>query len=225
MKKNYLLSAFTATLLLATASSLLAQEAPHKKFFVGASFGVSSTKSEQPFTDGAGNPRGMMELKSTDWHVAPQFGWFLRERFAIGVEGFYRRESNPGANLPTKSIGAGVFGRLLVPVWSSRFSIYNDLVLSGARILGYTHDGTALFQSKTNMAGLYYRPGLQFRLKSNINLLASMGNVFGYTYRVEKKDAFGSTIEYPSRKNTSHTVGFYDKFSINSFSIGANFLF
>lgn len=222
MKKKYLFPAVTAAMLF-IASSLLAQEAPRKKFFVGASFGFSSAKNETVMTDASGTPRGVIENKYTFWHASPQFGWFVRDRFAIGVEGSYGHYASDGPD-PAKKWGAGIFGRFLVPMWTSRFSIFNDLVLNADHTNTYTF-GTVPIRYKINTAGLYYRPGLQFRLKSNINLLASMGNVFGYTYRTEKRTPFANALNYPETKSSSHTVGFNDRFNINDLSIGANFLF
>ena len=224
MKKKYLSAAFTAAMLFATTSSLLAQETPRKKFFVGTSFGFSSSTRETVKMDvGTGAPTGVTEMKYTYWHVAPQFGWFIRERFALGVEGSYGHYENVGPDY-AKKWGAGIFGRFLVPIWTSRFSVYNDLVLNFDHQNSYSHS-TVPFRNKFNTVGLYYRPGLQFRLKSNINLLASMGNVFGYSYRTEKRTPYANTINYPETKSTSHNVGFSDRFNINDLSIGVNFLF
>ncbi|SIN79061.1 outer membrane beta-barrel protein [Chitinophaga niabensis] len=225
MKKLYGTMFVTA---LFSSATVFAQDAPAKKFFIGGTAGFSSVKNEVVYnTSPAGTPPNFVvsEGSSTNtFNIAPEFGFYIKENVALGIKLGYSHTG--GKNLQSSnSYVAAPFVRFNIPIGKSRFSVYNDLGLA----VGYSATNEHLADgqpadAKTLNLGAFYEPGLQFRLKNNINLLATLGNLFNYEYHSKQVKP---ELD-PTKKATSsgHFVGINnDFFAFNSFRIGVNFLF
>ncbi|WP_343703148.1 hypothetical protein [Chitinophaga sp.] len=225
MKKSYLTLAFTATMLTLCASPLLAQEAPkEKKFFVGTGFNFSSQKSQNFIWDGSGIPTGRIERNTSTWGISPQFGWFLRPNFAIGVEASYYSSTTLEEDKPFKAWSAGPFVRYIIPLWKTRLGVFNDAVIRYGGSKNYVFNANHFYLSKMRTAEVAYRPGLQFGLRHNINLLASLGPLLSYTYS-EHKQHILDVPGIAETKSTTHNVGISNTFDFDNLTIGVNFLF
>lgn len=225
MKKSYLTLAFTATMLTLCASPLLAQEAPkEKKFFVGTGFNYSNRTTQHFMLDGNGVPVGVTESQTSSWGISPQFGWFLRPNFAIGVEASYFNSSLFEEDRPYLNWSAGPFVRYIIPLWKTPLEIFNDAVITYGGGKNYVFGPSHYYLSKTRRAEIAYRPGLQCRLRHNINLLASLGPLLSYSYSEQKQQVL-SASNLPETKSTAHNVGISNTFDFDNLTIGVNFLF
>jgi hypothetical protein len=224
MKKLYG-TMFAAALI--SSATVFAQDAPAKKFFLGGTAGFSSAKNQSLVNiSPAGTPPNYVvtESSSNGFNITPEFGFYVKENVALGIKLGYNHSG--GKNLQTtNSYVAAPFVRFNVPIGKSRFSVYNDLGLSVGYIETNEHlgDGQPADAKMLNL-GAFYEPGLQFRLKNNINLLATLGNLFNYDYHRKQL----KLEQDPSKKTTSsgHYVGINsDFFALNSFRLGINLLF
>lgn len=222
MKKIY---RFKGLFLLATGLLICSVSMGQKKFFLGGSLGFNSIQNDGLMYGPTGDYI-VVPNKSYGFSVAPEFGFFLKEKVALGIRLSYSNnvtkvENGDDITRPYYSISP--FVRFIIPLWTSRFSIYNDLGLSGS----YSETTTymeASRETKTMQLGVFYRPGIQFRLKDNINLLATMGDLLHYNYTSEKHQYYaGGPI--PDLKGSFHSFGISNNYGINSFMLGVNFLF
>jgi hypothetical protein len=208
---------------LCSSASLFAQDAPAKKYFLGGSVGFNSTTQEN--TTGAFPNYVTTKGTNTTYTVAPEFGFYIRKNTALGIKLAYSHSG--GDNLYTSnSYVASPFVRFIVPIGSSRFSVYNDLGISA----GYSENmegmagGGLVGDAKTLNLGAFYEPGIQFRLKHNINLMATLGNLLNYDYH--NKTVKAQNDRSVKTSNTGHNVGINnDFFAFNSFRLGVNLLF
>ena len=225
MKKLYG-TMFAAALF--SSAGLFAQDAPAKKYFVGGSVGFNSTTQENTVNtvpSGTGAPSVYATTKGTNttYSIAPEFGFYIRKNTALGIKLGYSHSG--GDNLyKSNSYTASPFVRFIVPIGSGRFSVYNDLGISA----GYSENGESMSSgpgdAKTINLGAFYEPGLQFRLKNNINLMATLGNLFNYNYH--EKTVRNQIDRFVKTRNTGHNVGINsDFFAFNSFRLGINLLF
>lgn len=224
MKKIYVTMFMAA---LCSSASLFAQDAPAKKYFLGGSVGFNSqTQKNGVGTDGAGQPI-FMTGKSTNstFSVTPEFGFFIRENTALGIKLGFTHTS--GDNYYTSnSFSASPFVRFIIPLWKSRFSVYNDLGISAAYGKNTESMGGSVIlgDAKTLNLGAFYEPGLQFRLKNNINLMATLGNLFAYSYFQKKVTGIGNSSWETT--TSGHSAGINSSFfGLNSFRLGVNLLF
>lgn len=228
MKKLYG-TMFVAALF--SSATVFAQDAPAKKFFLGGTGGFSSIKNEQLVNTVPSGPPNYVatETTSTQFHIAPEFGFYIKQNVALGIKLGYSHSG--GDNYyESDNFSVSPFVRFIVPIGSSRFSVYNDLGVSAG--FGKNVENTSLglqADAKTFNLGAFYEPGLQFRLKNNINLLATLGNLFNYDYNQKKltlKDNPMVPANTPSTTSSGHHIGINsDFFAFNSFRIGINLLF
>lgn len=209
-----------------SSATVFAQDAPAKKFFLGGTAGFS-TQSRENVTNT--NPGGTPVYATTEsdyntYNIAPEFGFYIRPNTALGIKLAYAHTG--GSNVTSyNSYTASPFVRFIIPIGKGRFGVYNDLGISA----GYMENSESLpsgafGDAKTLNMGAFYEPGIQFRLKSNINLLATLGNLINYDY-VNKKITSKVDAAVKSTMNT-HTFGINsDFFAFNSFRIGVNLLF
>lgn len=207
---------------LCSSASLFAQDAPDKKYFLGGTVGAFTRKVEDVQNVG-GTPIGNT-TKSNGVSIYPEFGFYIKKNTALGIKLGYSRSKSAGTDeYIYNSYRFAPFVRYLVPLWNSRFTIYNDLGVSAGLSKGEGDSPTGNI-SKSTQLGAFYEPGLQFRLKNNISLLASMGNFLTYDYSrsriTSKQDPVYKTT------TTDHTLGISSNFlSLDNFRIGANLLF
>ncbi|WP_343307530.1 hypothetical protein AAHN97_10365 [Chitinophaga niabensis] len=225
MKKLYG-TMFVAALF--SSATVFAQDVPAKKFFLGGTAGFSTVKNQSVYnTSPVGTPPNFVVSggsRSSQFNIAPEFGYYIKENVALGIKLGYSHTG--GENLQSSnSYVAAPFVRFNVPIGKSRFSVYNDLGLSAGYSQTNEHlaDGQPADAKILNL-GAFYEPGLQFRLKNNINLLATLGNLFNYDYHRKQL----KPEQDPTKKavSTGHFVGINsDFFSLNSVRIGVNLLF
>ncbi len=202
------------TLLLFVQSQARAQEQePFKKNLIGGnlSFFTSNAGGTEP---NGGNYDGKtFAINATYIH-------YLKKNIGIGASVGYNHYATdyPDLNITTykqNSYGFRPFIRFDIPLWQSRFSVFNDLGIGGDYSKSQSNYGTGE-QINSNTWGLeaFYNPGLMFRLKSNISLQASFASLVSYSYRNR-----GHADAY------SHSFGITPNHSFNDLQFGINFLF
>jgi hypothetical protein len=186
-----------------------AQEQPStvKRHLIGGSISFGSSKAE------------MTGLKSTvtNLGISPTYAYYFKDHVAIGASLTYNynKQTSTYGVLENKSnvYYFGPFIRFEIPLWQSRFSIYNDLGVNGTYTRSSYTDTAYTTRQTAWGAGAYYEPGLMFRIKSNILLQASVGPLLAYSYTK------GSGTE-------SHYFGIIgNRNGTDNFKIGINFLF
>jgi hypothetical protein len=202
------------TLLLFVQSQARAQDQePFKKNLIGGSFGFSNTNGADIGLNGE-------KYKITRSSITATYAHYFKKNVAFGINlsYLYIHENNTQLNYPntgnTNSFYFAPFIRYDVPLWQSRFTIFNDLGISGNYLKSTRNFDTYSEYSKSWGLGAFYSPGLMFRLKSNISLQASFGPLVSYNYN--KNNASGSN---------SHSVGFIGQHILDDLRFGVNFLF
>lgn len=225
MKKCYLMKGL---LLLAAGMFLCSVSMAQKKYFLGGGLGFNSINNDGLMRDPAGNYT-VVNTKTRAFNISPEFGFFLNDKTALGIRLSYANNVTrvDGGDITNPSYSVSPFVRFIIPLWTSRFSIYNDLGIYGTYWKATTYlEGSR--ETKATSLGAFYRPGIQFRLKENINLLASFGNLLNYDYTSQKHHYHSSptpTTPMPDMKNSAHSFGITSNYGINSFQLGVNFLF
>lgn len=214
--QRILLSLCTGTLLLFVQPKAQAQEqsppSSFKRHLIGGSvsFGYSNTHPANP-------PQPGTKATTTTFSFAPTYAYYFKEHVAIGATLSYNYYSQKNYydidETRTITYSFGPFIRFEIPLWQSRFSIYNDLgaycTLNRHTTIDEGYSGTF----KGGGAGAYYEPGIMFRIKSNVALQASIGQLLSYAYAESGGDYSHS---FGIRSNRNGT---------NDFKIGINFLF
>lgn len=225
MKKIYVTMVMAA---LCSSASLFAQDAPAKKYFLGGTAGFSSTTNQFLNNQSApGAPPVFVKTEgtATSFSIAPEFGFYIKQNIALGIKLGYTHTGGTDT-YSTNRYNASPFVRFIVPIGNSRFSVYNDLGISAGYGKGSENEPGSSYgaESKTIDLGAFYEPGLQFRLKNNINLLATLGNLFYYNYN--QKNLTLRNVVAPKSTSSSHYAGINSEFfALNSFRLGVNFLF
>lgn len=207
------LSLCTATLLLAGTLTMQAQE---KKNFIGGSLGFSSNKTPNVLTD--------IDEKRQTFSANLAYAHYIRPKLALGLKAeFYYDKYNysvavPPENNENKSTTASFspFARYDIPLWKSKFAVFNDLGVSG--IIGKVENEGNDQELKTFGVGAFYQPGISFRAADRIGLQASFGNLFTARYTTEKN-------ENTDLKSTNSYVGINGRWGIDSFTFGVNLFF
>ena len=212
--QRILLSLCTGTLLLFAQSKAQAQEqAPSsfKRNLIGGSisFGYSSMYA-------AYYPPGV-KATSTTISFTPTYAYYLKEHVAVGATlSYYHYKQKNTSNIDESKGNVYYFGpfiRFEIPLWQSRFSIYNDLGVSGSYSKTTSEDGGYKSSYDSWGAAAWYEPGIMFRIKSNVALQASVGQLLTYAYT---KNDEGYAHSFGIRSNHNGT---------DDFRIGINFLF
>ncbi|HEY0609294.1 MAG TPA: hypothetical protein VGD35_06550 [Chitinophaga sp.] len=209
--QRILLSLCTGTLLLFVQPKAQAQDQPpsFKRNLIGGSIGLGYAKNTDPVT--------LLDRTNTYISFAPVYAYYLKPSFAIGAALAYtynKNENNGGyAKQKYNAYTFRPFIRFEIPLWQSRFSIYNDLAVYGSYIKSSQEVDSISTKADLWSAGAFWEPGIMFRIKSNIALQASLGSLVSYTY--EHRDG-GYTHSFGVRTDRSGT---------DDFKIGINFLF
>lgn len=211
--QRILLSLCTGTLLLFVQPKAKAQEQQpptFKKNLIGGGFSFSSSKSKGTAPDGG-------DSKNTELGTYITYVHYIKERVGLGVQAsyLYAERNYPLANvsnMKTNLYSFSPFVRLDIPLWESRFSIFNDLGVNGLYGKSSNDYNNNKSETETWSLGAFYTPGLMFRLKSNISLQLSYGQLLSYNYS-------------RSGNNTSHTAGLRSGSSIGDIAFGVNLLF
>lgn len=184
-----------------------------KTNFLGGNLGFSSTEVEAT------------NEKTTGVNFNFQFGHYIKDRLAIGLAAGYdlsKTEDNEAGAEATHKIGTftiAPFVRLDNPLWQTRFGIYSDLGIYGS--FGSDKTETTLGDTETKLTGFgaFYKPGIQFRLKDNISLLANFGSLVEYGYNQSKLDG----ADDKTTSNRFQVAG--DHFGFDDFQFGINLRF
>lgn len=211
-----------------SSATVFAQDAPAKKFFLGGTAGFTTTKQKSVVnTNPDPNTAPVYasgESTNNVYTIAPEFGFYIRPNTALGIKLGYSHSG--GDNLSTyNSYNVSPFVRFIIPIGKGRFSVYNDLgVLAGYTESIESMSSGIVGDAKILNLGAFYEPGLQFRLKDNINLLATLGNLINYNYY--NKKITSQTDRNVKNTTNSHNLGINsDFFAFNSFRLGINLLF
>jgi len=202
------------TLLLFVQSQARAQEQePFKKNLIGGSFSFNTVNGSDI---GVNNEK----YKATSSSITTTYAHYFKEKVAFGINLTYSyvHENNPLiSDAYTSNSNIFYFAPFIrydVPLWQSRFTIFNDLGISGSYQKSTRNYDTYSVYTKYWGLGAFYSPGLMFRLKSNISLQASFGPLVSYNY----------SNNYDSRSH-SHTVNFIGQHILDDLRFGINFLF
>jgi len=209
--QRILLSLCTGTLLLFAQPKAQAQEqqTSFKRNLIGGSIGFGYAKGPDPASS--------VDKTNTNVSFTPVYAYYIKPGFAIGagLSYAYNKTDNSGGVDRQKNnfYAFRPFIRFEIPLWQSRFSIYNDLGIYGSYSKNSWEDEG--FSASTDVwgAGAFYEPGLMFRIKSNIALQASLGNLLSYDYQ---NADHGYSHSFGIRSSRNGT---------NEFRIGINFLF
>jgi len=208
--QRILLSLCTGTLLLFAQPKAQAQEQPppFKKNLIGGNFGFSYAKTTSAVTG--------VDQTNTNISFSPVYAYYIKPTMAIGASVVYSYITAVNINgedeLKTNYYAFRPFIRFEIPLWQSRFAIYNDLGIYGMYAKN-DREGSYPYDWNSWGAGAFYEPGLMFRIKSNIALQASLGNLLSYSYQ---NDGGGY----------AHNFGIWStRNGTNDFKIGINFLF
>ncbi|HEY8917253.1 MAG TPA: outer membrane beta-barrel protein [Chitinophaga sp.] len=201
------------TLFLFVQSQARAQEQePFKKNLIGGSLAFFTSNAAGTDPNGGNYDGNTFAVYTTYIH-------YLKKNIGIGASVGYNHSTteyqNPVSSYKITSYVFRPFIRFDIPLWQSRFSIFNDLGIGGDYSKTVNDAGTAE-ELKRNNWGLeaFYNPGLMFRLKSNISLQASFASLVSYSYRNR-----GTAGAY------SHSFGITPNHSFNDLQFGINFLF
>lgn len=212
--QRILLSLCTGTLLLFVQPKAQAQEqsppSSFKRNLIGGSlsFGYSKGYATYPWYPNA---------TATTYSFNPTYAYYFKEHVAIGAALSYYHSQQKHYNDIDESKGNtyyfGPFIRFEIPLGQSRFSIYNDLGISGTYLKNTTVDEGHEDAYDSWGANAWYEPGIMFRIKSNVALQASIGQLVSYNYS-ESEGAYSHSFGIRSNHNGT-----------DDFRIGINFLF
>ncbi len=203
------------SLMFLTQNKANAQEQlPVKNNLIGAGLSFSTGKSDVP--DGS-----TFDGKSFSISSNITYAHYIKKNVALGVIVSYSHSKegvidNSNYTLVPKKANAGYlapFVRLDIPLWKSRFSIFNDLGISGSYSKSRTdYTGYESIEEDAWGLGAFYRPGLMFRLKSNISLQLAYGQLFSYDY-----------THHPGYN--MHSFNLINSDNLGDLQFGVNFLF
>jgi opacity protein-like surface antigen len=190
------------------------------QFFVEGNLGFALSSHK---TDNGGTTQ-----KSTDnsLYLAPGFGTFLSEQFALGLSldltfSGHTYGPNPDSKTKSASIGASPFVRYYAMRW-------NKLAVFGQGNIGFAFSNSSVTTNGTKTEGPkdsnYYLsifPGLSYDITDKLQLQTSLNFLrFGYVYAVSKD---GSTKDTNSNFYGGATLD--NIVSINAITIGAIYKF
>ena len=211
--QRILLSLCTGTLLLFVQPKAQAQEQPPpvKRNLIGGGIGFSFAKEEP-------NAAANRERTNTFISFSPVYAYYFKPNVAIGASiGFmYTKSKNfssVGEVSTTSNYSFRPFIRFEIPLWQSRFAIYNDLGIYSSYSRNTRKSDSLNYSWNAWGAGAFYEPGLMFRIKSNIVLQASLGTLLSYDYSVSG----GSYVHNFNVRGSRSTT--------NDFMIGINYMF
>ncbi|HEU4554446.1 MAG TPA: hypothetical protein VFS25_16490 [Chitinophaga sp.] len=198
------------TLILFVQSQARAQQQmPFKKNLVGGSLSFSTSSEVTP-------PSGGGSFDGTSFSFRPTYIHYLKENLGIGATLAYNRYSTDNPNelylkYAVNAYGFRPFIRFDIPLWQSRFSVFNDVGIGGnySALNMDLADGTHTRYNTWSLEA-FYNPGLMFRLKRNISLQVSFASFVNYTYVDE---------------GHAHSFGITPNHGINDLVFGVNFLF
>ena len=201
------------TLFLFVQSQARAQEQePFKKNLIGGNLSFSTSSTGGTVPNGNNYDGNNFAINATYIH-------YLKKNIGIGASvGYNHYTMEYVGPISTDKVNSYIFRpfiRFDIPLWQSRFSIFNDLGIGGDYSKMQT-DYQGAEQVKSHNWGLeaFYNPGLMFRLKSNISIQASFASLVSYNYRNR-----GRAGSY------SHSFGITPNHSFNDLQFGINFLF
>ena len=208
---------FTVGLLaLLLSSSGFAQQ--HKgKWLVGGTFGSNSRTGTMQYPD--------VEDKSNLLYVSPRVGYFLSDRWAVGIAPSFSRSFRglPNHKHETRTVSVAPFIRNYWPV-GDKLSIFGELSgsvdRSTERINKVNGDSTQIenFSSGTTGMGLYLRPGIVYFITPKIGIETSIGSL-GFSYATMK-----GKRETPERTSEMTEKHFGSTVNLNyAFNVGVNF--
>ena len=211
--QRILLSLCTGTLLLFAQPKAQAQEqqsSTFKRNLIGGSLSLNTGKTKGTAPDGG-------DSKATELSTSITYVHYIKERVALGVQASYlhSKRNYPVVNLPDSKSNIywfSPFVRLDIPLWESRFSIFNDLGINSFYARSNDQYPNDKIVTESWGIGASYTPGLMFLLKSNISLQLSYGQLLSYNYS-------------HSKGSTSHSAGLRSGSSIGNIMFGVNFLF
>ncbi|SKA43056.1 hypothetical protein SAMN04488128_10690 [Chitinophaga eiseniae] len=189
--------------------------AQQKKNFISVAAGYSDASNIYDYGT------GLTKTTTRSLNIGPAYGYYFRERWAVGIQGSYNNYDSDNA-VPMKSSvwNVGPFVRYEQPIWDNRLSVYTDgFVYAGfGKTDSYSEAGGARYyrERTTTSFDLSITPGLLFHLTPSFSLIANMGPVFRAGVQTEKVSEV---------KANSSNVGLFKGFGLNNVMFGLNFHF
>ncbi|NML39270.1 hypothetical protein HHL17_18870 [Chitinophaga sp. G-6-1-13] len=210
----------TTITVLAVAAFLSCNQlfAQQKKNFISAGFNVYNQKYESERGNGS-----VSNSSNTYFDFSPAYGYYFRERWAIGIQGFYGNQGSKPADEPERkgrNWGVGPFVRYEQPIWGKYLSVYTDGLLMAAFVKtdGFMSGGNYYNERNISTYSLSVVPGLLFHVTPSFSLTANLGSAFSANTKKDKVEGTGT-------KSTDTNVGLFKNFGLNNVSFGINFHF
>ncbi len=132
------------------------------------------------------------KTKSTNFNFSPKAGYFLSDKFAVGIAPGYGESKNAnylGSTDKTNTLSIGLFGRYYFLEAGKRFKVYTELDLTFSQTGGETSNGiTTIKYDKTNTIGANAGIGANFFITKKIAVGYQFADVLGYSYsKVDKR--------------------------------------
>lgn len=150
------------------------------------------------------------EKKENSFSFTPKAGYFLTDKFAVGVELHFSSEKKEDYTVGAETLdkdnmfGAGVFGRYYFLELGKRFKTYAEAGVGYASIKNETKLGNAAaVEAKLNGFGVNAGVGANYFLTEKIAINAGLTNVINFT---------STKVDAPGAKSSSD-------FSLNAGSI------
>ena len=162
-------------------------------FYLGFS-GINPFRITMPIFLEGGMTTGVVYTKDGDrktlsFGLAPEFGYFISDRFAVGLgAGFNYFSDKQGDNDAVGTIiwGVNPYARFY-PVKVDRFGLYLQL---GVNYVSRKREGS----DATNLFSVGITPGISYYLSERVAIHATFG-FLGYTHLGKEKDAFGLNLD------------------------------
>lgn len=161
------------------------------------------------------------ETKSTNLSFSPKAGYFLSDKFAVGIAPGYAesKQTNYSGSTDTytktNTTSVEIFGRYYFLEAGKRFKVYSELDLGYSTAGGETSNGTTTIKNdKTNSIGANAGIGANFFVTNKIAVGYQFTNVLGYqTSKVDRSGAKPVNSFYVNLNN------FGNFFSTGQFSL------
>lgn len=150
------------------------------------------------------------DVKGTSYNFTPKVGYFLNDKFAVGVElGFGKADISDKTHVNTTS--AGVFGRYYFLELGKRFKTYAEVGLGYAGSKGTTNN-LIIKNDEVKGNGMYagLTAGMNYFVTEKIAIGFSLGTVLGYNSMSYKENDIKTYTESNTQVNLNVFNNFFD---------------
>lgn len=202
-----------ALLLLAGVTLQARAQAP-QKFWIGGSFGISSSD----YDDGE-----EQSSKSNGFSIQPELGYAFSERWAAGLRlGFGQSKQEGSSETKGTDFSVAPFVRYTCLNWR-KFSVFVDGGVRYGQVKqerNYEEDIYDDYDETSNRYGVFLQPGFALQLSPCIALTGRL-NFLDVSYQAREAD-YSTNSDVEERY---FSAGLNSPFNMNNFTIGFNFSF